>query len=276
LPDIIAWVGLVILGVVVGAYGTVIGAGGGFVLAPILLLLYPDRAPEVITSISLGVVFFNAISGSAAYARQGRIDFLAAGMFATATVPGAVLGALSTQLLARSAFEAAFAVLLLVVAAWLLLPRPSRIVTAPPPRRYIRRLLTDRRGDTYAYSFDPYLGVAFGLGIGFLSSFFGVGGGIIYVPTMVLLMRFPSYIATATSTFTLMFTAGVGAFVHLVQGDYAGVIGEEVSLSLGVIAGAQLGALLSARLAGRQAIVMRLLSAALGVVGLRLLLGALL
>jgi uncharacterized protein len=276
LPEILAWVGLVILGVIVGAYGTLIGAGGGFVLTPALLLIYPDLAPQVITSISLGVVFFNALSGTAAYARQKRIDYLAAGIFAAATMPGAIVGALTTQLLPRSAFEGAFAVLLLLVATWLLVPRPGRILTAPPPRRYLRRMLTDARGDTYSYSFDPYLGAGLGLVIGFISSFFGVGGGIIYVPAMVLLMRFPSYIATATSTFTLMFTVGIGAFVHLLEGDYAGVVAEELSLALGVVVGAQLGALISARLAGRQVLVMRLLSAALGVVGLRLLVGALL
>lgn len=276
MPDIAVWVGLVLLGVVVGTYGTLIGAGGGFVLTPILLLLYPNLAPEVVTSISLGVVFFNALSGSLAFGRQKRIDYQAAAMFAAATLPGAIIGALSTQLVPRSSFEAAFAVLLLLVCVWLLLPRRPRILTTPPPRRFIRRTLTDAHGDTYAYSFDPYFGIGLGLVIGFVSSFFGVGGGIIYVPAMVLLMRFPSYIATATSTFTLMFTAGVGALVHLIDGDYAGVVGEEISLAIGVILGAQVGAFVSLRLVGRQVVIMRLLSAALGVVGLRLLVGALL
>ena len=44
-------------------------------LAPILLLLYPRESPETITCISLAVVFFNALSGSWAYARMGRIDY---------------------------------------------------------------------------------------------------------------------------------------------------------------------------------------------------------
>ena len=98
---------LVLLGVVVGAYGTIIGAGGGFVLTPLLLLFYPDLRPEVITAISLGVVAVNAASGSIAHARQRRIDYLAALLFAAATAPGAVGGALATDLFPRSGFEAA-------------------------------------------------------------------------------------------------------------------------------------------------------------------------
>ncbi|HXH22926.1 MAG TPA: sulfite exporter TauE/SafE family protein [Dehalococcoidia bacterium] len=276
LPDVLQWPALVLLGIAVGAYGTLIGAGGGFVLTPALLLLYPDHRPEVITSISLGVVFFNAASGSVAYGRQRRIDYPSALMFAAATLPGAVGGAVLTAEFPRDAFEAAFGVLLLLVAGWLALPRSARVIVTQPPARYRRRQLTDARGDTYVYSFDPYLGVGLGLAIGFISSLFGVGGGIIYVPAMVLLMRFPSYIATATSTFTLMFTSGAGALVHVIAGDFSGVLGEELSLAAGVLLGAQLGALVSMRLQARQLVVMRLLSGALGLVGLRLVFGALL
>src|SRR6185295_19952217 len=53
---------LVPLGFAVGTYGTLVGAGGGFVLVPALLIIYPDESPSSITSISLAVVFFNALS----------------------------------------------------------------------------------------------------------------------------------------------------------------------------------------------------------------------
>ena len=80
------------VGVFIGAFGTLIGAGGGFVLTPILLLVYPHDNPEIITSISLAVVFFNAFSGSAAYARMQRIDYRSGVLFALATIPGAAVG----------------------------------------------------------------------------------------------------------------------------------------------------------------------------------------
>lgn len=61
---------LIPLGFFAGGYGTLIGAGGGFVLAPALLLLYPGEAPETITSISLASVFFNALSVRSPTANQ--------------------------------------------------------------------------------------------------------------------------------------------------------------------------------------------------------------
>ncbi|MBD0278392.1 MAG: TSUP family transporter, partial [Flavisolibacter sp.] len=62
------------IGFLVGCIGTLIGAGGGFILVPVLLLLFPGLRAEAITSISLGVVFLNAFSGTVAYARMKRID----------------------------------------------------------------------------------------------------------------------------------------------------------------------------------------------------------
>ena len=70
---------LVAIGFGVGAFGTLVGAGGGFILTPILLVLYPHDTPRTITAISIAVVFFNAASGSLAYARQRRTDLRGTG-----------------------------------------------------------------------------------------------------------------------------------------------------------------------------------------------------
>jgi|GEM_PF-4714643 len=61
MDHLLALFGLVALGFCAGAFGTLIGAGGGFVLVPLLLLLYPHDPPETLTAISLAVVFFNAL-----------------------------------------------------------------------------------------------------------------------------------------------------------------------------------------------------------------------
>ena len=96
---------LIPVGFIVGTYGTLIGAGGGFVLVPMLLLLYPKESPEVITSISLAVVFFNALSGSIAYIRLKRVDYHSGVLFAIATIPGAILGAVTTSSIPRPLFD---------------------------------------------------------------------------------------------------------------------------------------------------------------------------
>jgi hypothetical protein len=266
----------VLLGAGVGVYGTLIGVGGGFLLVPILLYLYPDLPPESITALSLGVVFFNALSGTQAYARQKRIDFEAGLIFAITTIPSAVIGALATGLLDAEMFEVAFAFLLITAAVWLQLPHPTAMRVTPPSPRMRRHSITDIDNFTYVFSFDPWLALFLGFTIGVGASLFGVGGGIFLVPAMVLLMRIPSHIATATSTFILLFTGGTGALVHLATGHFGGLAAEEFTLAGGSLIGAQVGAVISRRLAGRQQIITRFFSIALVSVAVRLLVGALL
>ena len=248
-----AWtaVGLVALGVGVGAFGTIVGAGGGFILTPILLLLYPRDPAKTITAISLTVVFFNALSGSFAYARQRRIDYRAGGVFALATLPGAVGGALLTATVPRHAFDAIMACVLLLLGLWIALGGRGEVRA---PRHRLR------------------LGALYSAGVGFVSSFLGIGGGIIHVPLLVRALGFPTHVATATSHFVLAIMGGTGALTHALTGGFAHRYGlrRAAALSVGVVFGAQAGAHVSVKL--RDVVIQRLLAAALLALAVRLLL----
>ena len=88
-PELQEFVRLAPLGLLVGAYGTLVGAGGGSVLVPALLILLPGESPATVTAISLAVVFFNAYSGTIVYMRMGRVDYRAGVLFTAAGLPGA-------------------------------------------------------------------------------------------------------------------------------------------------------------------------------------------
>jgi uncharacterized membrane protein YfcA len=267
-------VGLAALGLVVGAFGTLIGAGGGFLLVPALLLLYPHDSPALVTGMSLAVVFFNASSGSLAYARMGRVDFKSGLMFATATIPGAVLGAMATTHLPRRTFDLIFGLLLTAGSAYLVW-RPIRAGKDGPQARVsgrFHRRLVERDGTTHEFGYDPVLGVAISVVVGFISSLLGIGGGIIHVPVLSQLLGFPVHIATATSHFTLAIMALAGSLVHLASGELVPGLGRIAALAAGVLVGAQVGAALSSRVRGVW--IMRGLAVALGFAGLRILLGA--
>jgi uncharacterized membrane protein YfcA len=233
---------LVPVGGFVGAYGTLIGAGGGFVLVPFLLMLYPAESPEVITSISLAVVFFNALSGSLAYARHGRIDYQAGGQFAVATIPGAILGALSTAYMPRRVFDMVLGVLM-IMGAGVLLWRPLRVEsrTTAPDACYPLHTVVERDGSTHTFSYNSKTGIWLSVLVGYLSSLLGIGGGIMHVPALVHLLNFPVHIATATSHFVLAVMAATGTTVHVVTGTFAHGVRRTIALSVGVFVGAQSG-----------------------------------
>ena len=260
---------LVAIGVGVGAFGTLVGAGGGFILTPILLVLYPHDPPRTITAISIAVVFFNAGSGSVAYARQRRIDYRSGLVFGIATLPGAVIGALAVGHVSRRLFDLLMAVVLGAIATWLLVG--SRSTAERHDLRGTLRSIVDRDGVEHSYRVPILRGAALSLGVGFVSSFLGIGGGIIHVPLLVQALGFPVHIATATSHFVLVLMSGAATVTHVVQGSYHVGHGlrRTLALSAGVIAGAQVGAHVSLRLSGP--LIQRLLAVALVVLALRLL-----
>ncbi len=258
------------VGFLVGIFGTLIGAGGGFILAPLLLLLYPQEPAGIITCISLAVVFFNAASGSVAYARMRRIDYRTGLLFSAATVPGAVLGALTTTFIPRREFDLVFGVLMLLVAAFLLFPMPAAAKgPANAIRRGTTRTLIERDGTTHTYTFSSGLGLALSGAVGYLSSLLGTGGGIIHVPALIRLLNFPVHVATATSHFILAIMALSGTLVHVAAGSFTHGIRRTLVLSAGVLLGAQFGAQLSGRVHGNW--IVRLLALALAFAGVRIL-----
>ncbi|MGB8991240.1 MAG: sulfite exporter TauE/SafE family protein [Desulfobaccales bacterium] len=268
--------GFVALGFGVGAYGTLIGAGGGFVLMPLLLLMYPRANPDRLTAISLAVVFCNALSGSAAYARMKRIDYRSGLMFAAAATPGAIVGALQTSQVSREVFDLIFSVVLIAVAVAMVL-RPNlehRPRGGHPLSRWeTTRRLVEANGAGHEWTFYPVIGVVLSFFVGYFSSFLGIGGGIIHVPALVWLLHFPVHIATATSHFILAIMALTGTLVHVWNGVLAQSWRETLALSVGVLLGAQLGAYFSNKIKG--AWIIRSLAFALGLLGIRILITSL-
>ncbi len=260
---------LLAVGFGVGAYGTLIGAGGGFVLVPVLLVIYPTETPTQLTAVSLATVFANAASGSVAYLRAKRVDLRSAAMFSVATLPGAVLGALSVQALSRGAFNVIFGAALTLVSLVLLSNPDRRLKLEGIFPATERRELVDAKGKIYKYRYNLPLALSASAMVGFLSSLLGIGGGIIHVPFMAQVLGFPTHIATATSHAVLAVMAGAGTVTHVVQGAFSGMLYRPLFLAIGVVLGAQVGARLSGKV--RATWLLRLLALALLLVGVRLL-----
>jgi uncharacterized protein len=267
-------IGLLLLGFFTGGYGTLIGAGGGFVLLPVLLLIYPQESPAILTSISLAVVFFNALSGTEAYALMKRVDYKSGLLFSATSLPGAIIGALTTATIPRWLFDAVFGLLMISASSYLLFQNKLKKKGSQPlmPRYGFTRLLVEADGSEHRYTFNPILGVGISFMVGFVSSLLGIGGGIIHVPALVTLLHFPVHIATATSHFILANMALAGTLTHILTGTFTHGVHRTVFLAIGVMVGAQLGARLSTKIQGTW--ILRSLAVALGVAGVRILIQA--
>ncbi|HST03362.1 MAG TPA: sulfite exporter TauE/SafE family protein, partial [Chloroflexia bacterium] len=246
----------VAFGLCVGAYGTLIGAGGGFIIVPVLLLVLKWPHEEAVAT-SLCVVTANAASGTISYWRQGRVDFRTGIQFAVATLPGAVIGSLAVSLLSGRVFDLIFGLLLVLLSTYLML-RPERRaykqgdLDKPPGAKgwlWTVRSIVDAQGENYTFGFSRGWGLVLSFGVGFMSSILGIGGGIIHVPALISLFGFPAHIATATSHFILAISAATGSTTQLIQGNVH--IAPAIAMAIGAIGGAQIGGRLSRRITGK-------------------------
>jgi uncharacterized protein len=254
-------------GLGIGILGTLIGAGGGFLIVPLLVLLEPSWNTDQITAFSLAVVTANASMGAASYWWQGRVDPFTFPLYTLAAVPGSLIGAYASAYIPRPVFDPIFGVLLILIGVWLFMkPGSSESGGNTGP---FERVLIDRSGRRYAWSFDPRIGFAGSVLVGFASSLFGIGGGIIHVPLLATVLGFPAHVATATSHAVLAVTAGLATIVHIVHGDFRTDWPLVIAAAGGAVVGAPIGARVSSFVPG--AIILRVLAVALAFVGLRLL-----
>jgi uncharacterized membrane protein YfcA len=262
------------IGIAIASFGSLIGAGGGFLLVPILLELYPEDPPPAIASTSMAVVLCTTVSGTLAYARMGRIDYKSGVLFSLAVFPGAILGAVATHFIRRALFQSAFGVLLIFLALQILKGTRASGTRAAESRRWVRRNFADRYGERFDYGFRRNLALWTSFLVGFLANLFGIGGGPIQVPLMVRWLGFPITVATATSQFVTAMMASAGVISHLWMGSYAIESRRVVWLAIGALIGGQIGPALSRRIRSVQ--IIRILAATITLIGAHLIYKALL
>jgi|HigsolmetaAR203D_1030402.scaffolds.fasta_scaffold00441_33 hypothetical protein len=210
---------LFLIGVVSAVFGSIVGLGGGVIIVPSLILLAPRLIGESVDSAvavgtSLVVLIFTALSSTLTFVRQRRVDFRSGLLFFVTSGPGAIVGAAVTGLMSGGRFQLVFGIFVLCMAILMMVRdrlKPLRVEWR------IRRSYTDPKGVVHTYGYNAPLALLIGFCVGFVSGLFGIGGGSLFVPLMVLLFRFPPHVATATSMFVIFLSAILGSFSHVAQ-----------------------------------------------------------
>lgn len=219
------------IGLAVGTFG-----GGGSVLAvPVLVYVLGQSVSEATTE-SLVVVTAGAVAGGLGHAREGRVCWRHAGSFTAASLPGVVAGTIVGSVVSGTVLIGAFALVMLAAAAatWRKAGDDSdkgggswEEGGACPPLRLPRDLLA-------------------GAAVGFLTGFFGVGGGFLIVPTLAVALAFTLRTAVGTSLAIITATSVIGLVTHLVAGR-----GLDPDITVAMTAACVAGALAGVAVAGR-------------------------
>jgi uncharacterized membrane protein YfcA len=245
---------LLVLCAAAGAFGALVGLGGGLFVVPILAGLFAVDIHLAVAA-SLVSVIGTSLGSASTYVEEGLTNIRIGIFLETATALGGLLGALfAVTLLAQHGQLLVLAFVPVVLAAAFLMPRMDRLDVEPDPPR---DPLADRlrlHGSYYNLRLEQTVeytvtGTRRGLlltGIsGFGSGLLGIGGGLFNVPAMHAFMNVPIRVASTTSSFMIGVTATAGAIVYFFAGDLSLTLVGPVAIGVGV--GSYLGTLAQPR-----------------------------
>lgn len=223
--ELLEYLWLVPLGFAAGVIGSMIGLGGGFVIVP--ALTFAGFSPTLAASDSLFAAFCNAVASTLSYAKQKRIVYSLGLKLALLSIPGTVLGAYISDEISAPVFKILFGLVLVASSVYI----------------YSRRKMEPKEYNLSKQIMVLAIGASFFAGV--ISSLFGIGGGTVFVPLMVVAIGLSMKLAAPTSQFILMFAAASGMIVHSLLGhpDYV----QAGLLSIGAFAGGIVGSKISSR-----------------------------
>lgn len=219
----------ILLGTLIGLLLGAIGGGGSILTVPILVYII-GQDPHTATATSLAVVGTTALVGAIPHWRKGRVSLATALPFGVAGIAGAFVGAWANHLLPGWLILGLFGALMLVVAV--LMFTGKRMQSTTPA--------------TETMSWSRWVRIiGAGLLVGVMTGFFGVGGGFLIVPALVLVLGLSMRNAVGTSLVVIAINSASGLIAHL---RYGGL--DLITVGLFIVGGA-LGAIIGARVSGR-------------------------
>ena len=248
MQDILA----LISGSFVGFSLGLVGGGGSILAVPLLLYVVGVRDPHTAIGTSAFAVAANAVASLVPHARAGHVRWKSAGIFAVTGAAGAILGSTIGKSINGNKLLAFFAMLMIVVAVLMQREREAGSGVSPSRRPEAAWRLP---------------GVGFGAGV--LAGFFGIGGGFLIVPGLILATGMPIIAAIGSSLLS------VGSFGLATAANYAIAGWVDWRVAVEFLAGGALGgwggAWVAGSLAGSRTALNRIFGAMLVIVAVYML-----
>ncbi|WP_433744203.1 sulfite exporter TauE/SafE family protein [Falsibacillus pallidus] len=267
------WVVLLVIGLAAGALGSLVGLGGGIIIVPSLIYfgsytgIIPEASPQVIVGTSLVVMIFTGLSSTLSYMKHKTIDYKSGWIFFIGSGPGSLLGAWINKSLNLHSFSLYFGLFMVFVSVLLMVKKYFKPVKHNP-NAGIQKTYTDPQGNIHTYGFSPFVGILISFAVGLLSGLFGIGGGSLMVPAMILIFLFPAHVAIATSMFMVFLSSITSSIAHISMGNIDWIFAS--ALIPGAWVGAKLGVYLNTKFSSKT--LVNLLRIILIIAGIRLIL----
>ncbi|MBK3496156.1 sulfite exporter TauE/SafE family protein [Viridibacillus sp. YIM B01967] len=260
---------IAIIGLFSGAVGALVGLGGGVILVPATLFVglslgfIPDLTPQKVVGLSVVMMIFTGLASTLSYMKTKTVDYKSGAIFFAGSIPGTILGAWVNRGLDLPSFNLYFGILLIILATILIVRDKLK-----PVKWFVehgtKRTFTDQDGKSFVYGYPIWFALILTFGIGFSSGLFGIGGGSMIVPAMILLFLFPPHVAVATSMFMVFLSSIVNSASHIYLGNVPWIY--TIPVIPGAYIGAKIGAALNKRInSDTLVLVLRIILLLLGI-----------
>lgn len=260
---------LAAIGLASGIIGALVGLGGGIILVPAILFVginlgwIDGITPQSVVGLSVFMMIFTGLGSTLTYMRARTIDYRSGLIFFAGSIPGTLLGAFVNKGLDLPSFNLYFGILLIILATLLLVRKYLKPVKWFVNRGKLRTF-TDKSGETHTFGYPVWFALLLTFGIGFASGLFGIGGGSIIVPAMILLFLFPPHVAVGTSMFMVFLSAMVNSVTHISLGNVPWLY--TIPVVPAAFIGAKLGAKLNQKMQSESLVVaLRIILLLLGI-----------
>ena len=243
--DPLEFAALIAVGLGIGLYAAAVGAGGGFLFAPLLLARHGDAEPAEIALASMCLVLASGLLSTGINARRRLIDWRAVGMVGCIAAPAAVIGATLTQNVPREVFAALFVFLLGGLSLYLI-ARPASNAGQVGRRGW--RRLHHARGETYLYWIPVRRALAVTGFTSAMTALAGIGGGLFFGLIGVRVMRMPVALAVPMSHGVVATIALCVVIVQAAGGNFGDPLNDVPPLLIGALAANPFGHRITARL----------------------------
>jgi uncharacterized membrane protein YfcA len=202
--DFIHIIILLAAGIVAGFAGGMLGLGGAFIMTPVQFIMYTDMGLTVDLAIktafatSLMVVLPTAVSGAWQHSRHKAVWWRAAIIIGVISLIFAFGGAWLATRLSGTVLRTAFGILIILIGI--------RMVTAREPKYKIE---AESR---------VWLWGLWAIPIGLAAGIFGIGGGVLMIPILVLALRFEMHYAIGTSMAVMILSSVGGTIGYIISG----------------------------------------------------------
>jgi uncharacterized protein len=265
----VEWIVLICIGLLAGTVGSLVGLGGGVIVVPALIYFgtytgwLENITPQTAVGTSLMVMIFTGLSSTLAYLKHKTVDYKSGLIFFAGSGPGAIIGAWVNKYLDLADFNLYFGIFMIVMAVILMVRNKLKPIEKFKTASF-QREFTDPGGQTFKYGYPPLMGALIALAVGFTSGLFGIGGGSLMVPAMILIFMFPPHVAVATSMFMVFLSALVSSGMHVALGNVKWLYA--LALIPGAWFGAKLGSYLNTRLESKALVsVLRIILILIGI-----------